>query len=443
MPTWSLLEYKHSVACSSCQDESAEHQPPPPALLLMDWRVASLAWLALARQLHGMYSSLHSLCVCELFLGFAGQNETVESSFPAGSLSHTPSSLPTRPPAAEPPLVGLLTVVCVSVLSVLCVTVLVTVVIVLVVRVRRGLRRLRGTTPTGQKTRGGGRAVENGATAHLLSVALANHNFEWCRPRSLTPTSTILPTSTPPSLTTREYSEITPLSPISTEEPLRSHLYEEVDSDDLVMTGATEGGGDNTPQVHLYSLLEDPAHHTDHTHNTSPSPPIKLQSLTSSGGSHVQDSPQSDPVSQRDTSPSSSRGSSTSLQDTSPKWVLSPVVRCQGQPRRAPRRVVPYRVSLILPLWEDGIRTSPAYPAGVPPLSSISCRELNDSGRYNRLEGVAYRVVGVANGLGGVAGYGSLEGNGVYATLEPFLGAEPMRPRSRSCDARLYNHLRH
>ena len=324
----------------------------------------------------------------------------------------------------------------------LCVTVLVTVVIVLVVRVRRGLRRLRGTTPTGQKTRGGGRAVENGATAHLLSVALANHNFEWCRPRSLTPTS-ILPTSTPPSLTTREYSEITPLSPISTEELSRSHLYEEVDSDDLVMTGATEGGGDNTPQVHLYSLLEDPTHHTDHTHNTSPSPPIKLQSLTSSGGSHVQDSPQRDPVSQRDTSPSSYRGSSTSLQDTSPKWVLSPVVRCQGQPRRAPRRVVPYRVSLILPLWEDGIRTSPAHPAGVPPLSSISCRGLNDSGRYNRLESVAYRVGGVANGLGGVAGYGSLEGNGVYATLEPFLGAEPMRPRSRSCDARLYNHLRH
>ena len=331
-----------------------------------------------------------------------------------------------------------------SVLSVLCVGVLVTVVVVIVVRVRRGLRRWRQTSHTPEKTRR--RTSGNGATAHLLSSALSNQNFEWCRPRSLSPSSPVLsssphstlpstvhctlPTHLPPSPTsTHNYSEIRSLSPNQatvvrpTPSSPRPHFYEEVECDDLVKSETLVGSGEwaKTEQV---SRLEDP---TEHSASSPPSLASNQHSLANSGGSQTRN-----PVS-RESSPIMSQCSSVSVQDSNPDWVLSPVARFHSA--QAPRRVIPYRVSLILPLWEGRERGGPALPlptqlAGRHPAFSTSCQGLDESGRYNHLEGVT-------------VGYGSLEENAVYATLEPFVGPETMRPRSHSCDACLYNHLQH
>ena len=308
-------------------------------------------------------------------------------------------------------------------------------------RVRRALRRWRQTSHTPEYARGRGRIGGNGAAVHLLSAALSNHNFEWCRPRSLSPSSptpsspphsplpstlhTTLPTHLPPSPTsTHDYSEINSLPPNST---LRPHHYEEVDEEDFVKTENRVDSSElrQTSQVHFYSVLE------NHTHNTSsPSLASNHHSLSGGGGDGVQ----RDEVERNQSRGSSpvSQCSSVSVQDSNPDWILSPVARLH--PLRAPRRVIPYRVSLILPLWEGQERGSvlplPAPLAGRQTTFSTSCQGLEESGHYNHLEGV---------GLG----YGSLEESKVYATLEPFVGVESMRPRSRSCGGRLYNHLQH
>ena len=371
---------------------------------------------------------------------FAGQNETAA---PSDVVSYSPSFRPTSSPSPQPP--GLhspggpiLMVAALSVLSVLCVGVLVTVVVVIVVRVRRGLRRWRQTSQSPEKTRR--RTSINGATIHLLSTALSNHNLEWCRPRSLSPAlssphspppSTLhctLPTHLPPSPTsTHDYSEIRTVSPnpVATVDPtpssLRPHQYEEVEEEDLMKSEPLVGSGEweDTRQVHLYSLLEDP---TQLTNSFPPSLASKQHSLVSSCESHKNSLRKSQ-------SQDASRCSSVSVQDSNPDWIFSPVARFNSS-RRTPRRVIPYRVSLILPLWEGRDRGGLPLPlpAQLAGRHSTSCQGLEESDRYNHLEGV---------------GYGSLELNGVYATLEPFVGAETMRPRSNSCDARLYNHLQH
>ena len=308
------------------------------------------------------------------------------------------------------------------------------------------MRRWRGDreiSHRGQKRR----ALGNGATAHLLSAALSStHNFEWYRPRSLSPSSPLSSspphspllhplTNLPPSPSaSHDYTEVPPLPPSGAE--ARPHLYEEIDEDHMTGAAEEETFADEVvqrTQVHLYSLLEDPTHCPDGS--TPPSPAtVKQQSLTSSEQWKT-DNPEQildNEGSTRDAS-ISSLDSSISIQDSNLNWVFSPVC-CREQPdRKPPRRVIPYRVSLILPHWEAGER-GPALPhpralAGQAPVNSTSCLGLEDYGRYNHLDGI-------------VAGYGSLD-DGVYATLEPFLKAEPMRPRSRSCDARLYNHLQH
>ena len=125
----------------------------------------------------------------------------------------------------------------------------------------------------------------------------------------------------------------------------------------------------------------------------------------------------------------SSQDTPISTQDNHPK--RGPTYRFQHN-HRLQRRVEPYRVSLILPLWEAGCRASfnpSLVAAGRSPLSS-SCNALaEETGRYNRLQETE--------------DYCSLEAEGLYATLEPFVKAEPMRARSHSCGARLYNHLQH
>ena len=373
-----------------------------------------------------------------------GQNETAAPSAGIHLVSYSPSFRLESSPTAEAPGLPspggpLLMVAALSVLSVLCVCVLVTVVVVIVVRVRRGLRRWRQTSHTPEKTRQ--RTSGNGATAHLLSSALSNQNFEWCRPRSLSPSSPVLsssprstlhctlPTHLPSSPTsTHNYSEIRSLSPNQatvvhpTPSSPRPHFYDEVECEDPVKSETLVGSGEwaKTEQVHLYSLLEDPTEHSP------PSLASNQHSLANSGG------PQTHNPESRESSPMS-RCSSVSVQDSNPDWVLSPVARFR--PSQPPRRVVPYRVSLILPLWEGRERGGPALPlpaqlAGRHPTFTTSCQGLEESGRYNHLEGVT-------------VGYGSLEENAVYATLEPFVGPDTMRLRSSSCDARLYNHLQH
>ena len=134
-------------------------------------------------------------------------------------------------------------------------------------------------------------------------------------------------------------------------------------------------------QVHQYSLLEDPSQNTNHNEDDQ-----------DSWGSL-----------------SLSRDSCLSIQDDCPNWIFSPVIRSEIQtnkPHPLPRRVIPYRVSLILPQWEGrgGPHLTPLHK-GDNNIFSNSCNALDDTGRYNHLQSMT--------------GYGSLEGREVYSILEP------------------------
>ena len=388
-----------------------------------------------------------------------------------------------------------MTIISVAVLSVLCVGVLVTVVIVLVVRVRRGWRRWRrwrnkaSSTNSYEEAKMVTRAISsNSLSAHLLSTSGATQQFEWCRPRSISPASpfppSLPPTPTPPpvpphnpSPISHDYSEIASPTPdvfsvTYPPPPQRTHFYEEI-VDSIVSErglgcgsggganggsgdggsggGANGGSGDGgsggganggsggmangEERAHQYSILEDPTGGPEE----SMLPPLVSNQQSCDSSMSYQDGRTS--IQELD-GPQSSQGAGGSMSGTPnlnqeascAEWTFSPA--CRSQHKQGPhRRVEPYRVSLILPSWEAGSR-APFNPslvaAGRSPISS-SCNALvEETGRYNHLQQ-------------GEGDYGSLEVEGMYATLEPFVKAEPisMRPRSRSCGARLYNHLQH
>lgn len=331
-----------------------------------------------------------------------------------------------------------------------------TLVIVWAVRLRRAYREWYAPTHSrsSEKTieiveaqTGVQRESFNGVNVQLLSAALSNSNFEWTQrplshsPASSTPDSSIhlcSPPRPPSSLpSTHEYSEIESLSPDSpavrpTPPPPPSsshpHCYEDVDEEDVLKT---DSEWRKTQQLlHTYSQLDGPS---------PPSPPPCKKPFYSHG-SQPNDCSLLDIHNSIRDSLSLSQGSSYSLQDNKLNWIISPVTRPELLHSGQPRRVIPYRVSLILPLWrEDQDKPLPLPPPPPPVLGhyslSTSCIALTDSGRYNYLKETT-------------AGYGSLEENSMYASLEPFTGSvdpmtEPKRPRSRSCGARLYNHLRH
>ena len=334
--------------------------------------------------------------------------------------------------------------VLVTTLSVICICVLVIVVIVMIVRIQRGCQWRRDRTnnnqPTAEKKYSG-----SGVKVHLLSTTISTQQIECYRPRSLTPASPTLtnspsthstpahnsspspptvalttapahqphisPTlSTAQSASSHDYCEIETYPPRPAVQPspsLKIHLYDEV-HDECMENGDVTGNYVNE-QVHQYSLLEDPSQNTNHNEDDQ-----------DSWGSL-----------------SLSQDSCLSIQDDCPNWIFSPVIRSEIQtnkPHPLPRRVIPYRVSLILPQWEGrgGPHLTPLHK-GDNNIFSNSCNALDDTGRYNHLQSMT--------------GYGSLEGREVYSILEPFIMSsrnEPsMRPRSRSCDARLYNHLQH
>ena len=385
------------------------------------WLRVILAYLTLCRHLHGKRENSDDP---------ANRQDCTLQARPGRLHSALlPSSTPARhPDSGEGGMDPLVTVITVAVLAVLCVGVLVIVVIVLVVRIRRWWRGRTSTRVTRRK-----KTVSNGVRVHLLSSTASTQNLECYRPRSLTPASPSSPSppspSPPPSLqppspSSHDYSEIPSNLDFSLHPSSHSlHLYEEIAKTELkrevvVVGECSDAEEDRT----LYCHLEDATQ--------SPSPPASLQQWY--------ETEQDDPDSIRDNQQSSqdnssqSQGSSLFTQDSCPNWILSPVTLADIQrEEKRRRRVAPYRVSLILPLWE-GPRDRgplPRRPSLGCHVGSNSCNTLQMSGHYNHLQRLA--------------GYDVLEEADMYATLEPFMRVEPMRPRSQSCDAQLYHHLRH
>ena len=282
-------------------------------------------------------------------------------------------------------------------------------------------------------------------------TSVTTHHLEWCRPRSLT-TPSLPPSPTPSSLPhnssplSHDYSEIASPSPeifpVAYPPSRKPHVYDEIVDNITIMSGADRrrenvSGGvverneamrSRHRTLHQYSILEEPSQQNSIAACSRPSSSAMNQQLCGNVSQDGQNSMRQGPKSSWDSS-SPSRGSSSSIQDNCPKRIFpqdGSSSEKQSQ-QRPPRHVEPYRVSLILPSWEGGDR-APFYPALAGRGKTSSYNALEVSGRYNHLLGVG--------------DYSSLE-NGVYATLEPFIKAEAMRPRSHSCDARLYNHLQY
>ena len=409
-----------------------------------------------------------------------GQNETEEVDGAHGQ-SHVPSLSPLRPSSTPPQSNDTserdtgTPAVLVVVLSVLCVVVLVTVVLVLVVRLRRHWRKASNSTSSVETC-----VTGNGTSLSLLSSTLPTQHLEWCRPRSTSPASFPPPSLLPPpsaalpqcpSPVSHDYSEIaTPPEVPPTTRP--SHQYDEVTTGpnplqkydevatdprlahqyDEVATGPRlahqydEVATGPNPLQKYDEVATGPRllHQYDEVAATSHSPPSRQYDEVVTGrpshqydevadcvpanqescDSHMTQS-HSLPCSSSHDSVASSHCSSLSIQDFAPNWIMSPACSELTQ-QKVYRRVEPYRVSLILPSWDDSCKATLAVKG-----RTSSCNDLDVSDRYNHLVGTD--------------GYGSLEERGVhaYATLEPFLRLDPVRVRSYSCGGSLYNHLHH
>lgn len=346
---------------------------------------------------HSGLLTVANVCVHHI----VGQNDTEEVDGDHGG-SHLPSLPPLRPSSTPPQPShdnserdSSTPAVLVVVLSVLCVIVLVTVVLVLVVRLRRHWRKASNSTSSDEAV-----VTGNGTSLSLLSSTLPPQHLEWCRPHSTSPASLPLPSLLPPppvalpqcpSPVSHDYSEIA--TPPATIRPRPSHQYDEV------------------------ATSPKPSHQYDEVADCVPT-------NQESCDSHMTQS-HSLPHSSSQDGVASSHCSSLSIQDFAPNWIISPACSELTQ-QKVYRRVEPYRVSLILPSWDDGCRATLAVRG-----RTSSCNDLDVSDRYNHLVGTE--------------GYGSLEERGVhaYATLEPFLRLEPVRLRSYSCGGSLYNHLHH
>ena len=390
-----------------------------------------------------------------------------------------PSTSPSHPHSGDDGGGGyaLVTGVSVGVLSVLCVVVLVTVVIVLMARVRKGWRRWRNkasSTNSYEEVMTVSGSIGNSLSTHLLIAGKisSKQHLDWRTPSSppphvsspppdppissslpcnsspphSLPFSCSLPLDSPLQLF-HKYSDFTVLPPIPPplHLPQRPHDYEEVaNSGDSGTSPGKEIGrvSDQLISMSQSSILQQQGEISRivSKHTPSLSSTTSQQTYGSKTSRDAQVLSQGSSPASQDGQPSS-QDNFPSSRDSCPK---SRSYDAETQVKMRPRhRVVPYRVSLILPSWEardagsweardagsweardaDSLYYSSLAGRG----KASSCNTLAGSDRYNHLQGVG--------------GYGSLEQKGMYAILEPFV--PPMRHRSQSWDARVYSHLQH
>ena len=406
---------------------------------------------------------------------------------------------------------ALVTGVSVGVLSVLCVVVLVTVVIVLMVRVRRGWRRWRNkasSTNSYEEVMTVSGSIGNSLTTYLLIAGKrsSKQHLDWRTPSSPPahvssplphvpsplphvpspppdpPVSSSLPcNSSPPhslpfswSLPLdsplqlfHKYSDFTVLPPIPPplHLPQKPHDYEEVaNSGDSGDSGTSPGKEIGRVSDHLISVMSQSSILEQQgeissivsKHTPSLSSTTSQQSCGSRTSRDAQVLSQGSSQASRDGQPSS-QDNFPSSRDSCPK---SRSYNTENQVKKRPRhRVVPYRVSLILPSWEARDAGSwEARDAGSWEARDAGSWEARDAGSWEARDAGSLYYSSLAgrgkasscntlvgsdryNHLQGVGGYGSLEEKGMYAILEPFV--PPMRHRSQSWDAQVYSHLQH